>query len=61
MMIVNDPFLTFLVAIFIGIKLFQLKKEGKFKKVKPKSEYKIREEDIEKLIKRYKKIIKPKV
>ncbi len=46
MILVNDPILSLLVIIFIAVKIFQLHREGKFKKVKPKSDYELRIDEV---------------
>lgn len=54
MIYVFDPVLDILIIIFIFIKLFQLVKEGKFSKNKPKSDYELRIEEVKEIIERIK-------
>ncbi len=46
------------VILFISIKLFQLKKEGKFSKIKPKNKHDKVMERADKIIERYNKLNK---
>ena len=52
MTIVFDPALSVLVIIFISLKLFQLHREGKFKKDNPKSDYELRIDEVRDIVER---------
>jgi hypothetical protein len=54
---VFDPALFGLVVIFIILKIFQLAREGKFSRVKPKSDYELRIDEVREIVERIRRKI----